>query len=237
MMGISTVRDMAATLKAEGLKQDAEPDEPVSPFVREIQMVMTTGRVPAMRGCPTLKARRAHRDTDDDPPLYWCFNSPDWEMSRLVRAWSGSTSVIGLYSGGDGGDENIAAVADHYCELIRKRRNGRPFYLGGNCRGARVVERMLTQLRDAGSPPLAAMIMEYGSEKAAAMDFPVLFVFGESSLVSRKDQKPYRKMAKKRGSLVQVSTMQGHHGRFFRRENIASLEGEIRRFIESVPAP
>lgn len=241
---ISTVRQMAAQLRADGM--GATSDEQVagaageldSDLVRRIRRVMSAGQVPPMKGWPTVKAP-AHEEggADETPPLYWCFNAPDLEMSALLGVWSGPDTILGLYSGEDGGPETNASIAEHYCDVIRRRTGDRPFYLGGNCRGARVAERMLLSLRNAGTPPRGAILMEYGSDAVATMDLPILFLFGESSRVPKKEQMRFRSMARKRRSFVQVANMRGSHGHFFDPENVESLHGRIRDFLEIQRAP
>ncbi len=236
MMEISTVRDMVEKLRMHGLQDRNMPSETVSPLVHEMQMVMAAGRLPTMEGALTLKVHPDQHDQDDTPPLCWCFNSPDAEMTRLLEGWNSRTRIIGLYSGSRGRNkELVAEVAEHYFEVIMKLHAGRPFFLGGNCRGGRVIADLLARLLEAGVAPLGVVFMEYPPAELNVKKVPHLVLFGENSIVAEEKQKKWIKFAKKSKGTVRVEKIQGSHREFFRPENVKSIQQAVQRFIQTIP--
>jgi len=234
MRGISTVREMAQLLSAAEGTNRTMADNPNPPPINHAEIVMNSGEIPTLSDCKTIKAIPSHTDTEEAPPLYWCFNSPDREMSHLVNAWTGSAHIMGLYSGHDTSDEVNEAMASHYFEVIRDRRHARPFYLGGNCRGARVAAKLLIKLKEAGLSPKGTILMEHATKAVFELDHPTLFLFGESSRVSKWNQRPVWRHAKKKTNAIQAAYIKGTHGQFFSPENISSLETSLKNFISSL---
>jgi oxalate---CoA ligase len=229
MTEINTIRNMAQKLRCYRSERTDEAVEAVSPLVREIRIVMSSGRIPTIQGAPTLKASRRHSDTGDEPPLYWCFNSPDKEMGRLLEIWSETTSLIGLYSVST---LEVKPVADHYFELIKERRNGRPFFIGGNCRGAWVVEQLMMRFEESNIMPAGVVLMEHVSEAVEKMNIPLLYLVGqEKSRVTKKEREQAQQIARSSGGLVEVSEIRGRHGQFFRPENVESVHAALQKFI------
>ncbi|MEY3395630.1 MAG: hypothetical protein RL346_1866 [Verrucomicrobiota bacterium] len=235
MFGINSVREMADKIKNHRNEKTAGIVRTVSPLMREIQMVMGAGRVPTVPGEPTFKASRRHTDLNDDPPLYWCFNSPDKEMGRLLEVWSETTSLIGMYSVSN---EQIEAVADHYYDLIVKRRSGRPFFIGGNCRGARVVEQLMLRFQKSGIMPMGCVLMERLSKPVEMMNIPLLYLIGEKkSRVTKQEREDAEQLASNTNNFIQVAEIRGSHGNFTRPENVESMHDAIQHFILKIIKP
>ncbi|MFN4874303.1 MAG: non-ribosomal peptide synthetase [Akkermansiaceae bacterium] len=235
LYGISTVREMAEIIKRHKDQPAPDQTEAISPLIREIQIVMGAGRVPTVPGVPTLKASRRHTDLGDDPPLYWCFNSPDKEMGRLLEVWSETTSLIGMYSVSN---KEIIPVAEYYFELIKRRRSGRPFFIGGNCRGARVVEHLMMLLHQSGTMPLGCVLMERLSEPVEKMQIPLLYLIGEKkSRITKLEREQAEQLANNTNSLISVAEIRGSHGNFTRPENVDSMHDAIQNFILNIIKP
>lgn len=235
MFGINTVRYMVEKIRNHRDNPVSEHAEALSPVVREIQMVMGAGRIPTMPDEPTFKASRRHTDLGEDPPLYWCFNSPDKEMGRLLEVWSETTSLIGMYSVAN---EHIEAVADHYYELIIKRRNGRPFFIGGNCRGARVVDQLMLKFQKSGIMPMGCVLMERLSKPVEMMNIPLLYLIGEKkSRVTKQEREDAEQLATNTNNFIQVAEIRGSHGNFTRPENVDSMHDAIQNFILKIIRP
>lgn len=230
--GISTVKEMAIQLE-EGVSDNRlNREAQIAPELESAQRVMSAGSIPHLSDVATMKALPDHTDLGEAAPLYWCFNSPDKEYAGLANAWTCSTPIIGLYSGSDGSDRTNQIMANHYFKLIQQRRQNRPFYIGGNCRGARVATRLLTKFEQAGYLPKGAILMEYATSTVFDFSFPLLFLFGDrSDHVPLAEQAPIWKRSMESTNLTQAAHIQGEHGSFFRSDNIRSLESCIQKFL------
>lgn len=233
--GFSTIRDMARDIESHLAHEKQIPRAGLAPLIRDIHMVMAVGRLPTMKGFPTLKIHPDHNDQEEAPPLFWCFNMPDSEMSSLLNVWDHKSRIIGMFSGTRGkGVSFVPEIAAYYCEVITKQRAGRPFYLGGNCRGGRVVECMLEIFGKSGASPLAMIMMERAPKDMAIKKIPHLLLFGENSIVAAEKRDKWMKFSKKSKGTVRIEALKGGHGEFFNPENVDTLKSNLHHFLETI---
>lgn len=176
------------------------------------------------------------------PPLFWCFNSPEREMSGLLPHLAPDQPVYGMYSGGgrlDDSDDINGAIAHHYAQEVARIRPTGPLVLGGNCRGASVATRIVFMLGRQGRTVDRLCVLDHFDTRL--FDYPgrLLLMFGK-----RSHFKAYRPLRwglpgwrKPFRSPPEVSWVPGAHGHFFGPQNVKEVALRLSRFLAGVAAP
>ena len=241
MLGlITTVRAMARAVdeaqpdSAPGASA-AEPEGGLSAAdARSLVSVMALGSIPVMRPGSAMKVVNPNGTR---VPLFWCFNSPAREMGSLAPRLDADQPLYGLYSGGRlfaPSDEMLDRLAKHYAAEILSLDPTGPCYLGGNCRGGWIAERLERLLAAAGKPVPGMIILEHATPRLAAFKGRLLFMFGKQSRL-----RAYRAIgwgapgwdAPFAGS-VEAIWVHGGHAEFFRQGNVEGVAIVIADFLD-----
>ena len=191
---------------------------------------MQSGQIAHLPNYPTVKQLSAAKE--GSPPLFWCFNRPDKEMLQLSEKWDNSQTLYGFYSGDLGETDSLKKVAAHYTQVIKELANQGPFYLGGNCRGARLAEQILLNLKKENHPPQKVIFMEYANIQHLQPTAPTLFLFGKSSIVDEEVQRAFWLSSESNDTQLQAERLTGSHGRFFEEKNLSSFLSHLTAFIK-----
>jgi acyl-CoA synthetase (AMP-forming)/AMP-acid ligase II/acyl carrier protein len=234
---VYTVEQMAAALLSDVSGTDGE--QPVystsltDGTYRSLLAVMGSGEFPAVNDRSLVKI--AH-PSGTQPPLFWCFNSPEREMHGMAHAFGSDQPIYGLFSGGGVFKDSppmIKAVADHYVsELLLLHPEG-SFRLGGNCRGGKVAVEIAHCLQAAGRTIEYLCVLDHFQPRLFNYPGRMLLMYGRQSAV-----RAYRAFRwggsgwrKQFGVTPDVCWVFGTHGQYFRPENITSVIMEIKRFL------
>lgn len=245
MLGqITTVRAMARSIDA--MQPDAGPaaapaDVPEDGLsaadARSLASVMALGSIPVLRPGSAMKAVNTNGTRI---PLFWCFNSPAREMGSLAPQLDGDQPLFGLYSGGrlfPPSDDMLDRLARHYAAEILSLDPTGPCYLGGNCRGGWIAERLERLLAAAGKPVLGMIILEHATPRLAAFPGRLLFMFGKQSRL-----RAYRAIGWGKpgwespfAGTVEAIWVHGGHAEFFRPGNVEAVASAIGTFLGGKP--
>ena len=239
---ISTVREMVQTLAPagrEGQESLPPPGQPGAPALsrseyRSLLAVVGGGRIPCVRPGSLIKASNTGGSR---PPLFWCFNAPDAEMSALSGRLGGDQPVYGLYSGSgqlSGDDRVIARIGDHYAEEALALFPEGPFAIGGNCRGAKVACALALRLAALGREVSHLCLMEFFHPALFAYPGRVLLLYGRQS--RHRAYRPFRwgrqGWALRFRRVPEVDWIPGEHGQFFTPKNVDRLAARLRAFLQ-----
>jgi acyl-CoA synthetase (AMP-forming)/AMP-acid ligase II/acyl carrier protein len=245
MLGqITTVRAMARAVdeaqpQAEPADMTAVPVEDglSAADARSLASVMALGSIAVLRPGSAMKAVNTNGTRI---PLFWCFNSPAREMGSLAPHLDADQPLFGLYSGGrlfPPSDDMLDRLARHYAAEILSLDPTGPCYLGGNCRGGWIAERLERLLSAAGKPVLGMIILEHATPRMAAFEGRLLFMFGKQSRL-----RAYRAIGWPRPGWerpftgpVEAIWVHGGHAEFFRPENVEAVASATATFLDGQP--
>jgi oxalate---CoA ligase len=244
MLGmITTVRAMARAV--DDLPGDivrfppaatiAEPADGLSATdARSLASVMALGSIEVLRPGSALKVVNAQGKR---VPLFWCFNSPAREMANLAAHLDGDQPLYGLYSGGrlfPRTEDMLDRLARHYAAEILAVDPVGPCYLGGNCRGGWITERLERLLSASGKPVLGMIILEHSTPRLASFEGRLLFMFGKQSRL-----RAYREIGwgtpgweRPFKGAVEAIWVNGGHAEFFQDGNLTGVADAIRSFLD-----
>lgn len=245
MLGqITTVRAMAKAV--DGAQPEPVPAEPVAAApedglstadARSLASVMALGSIPVLRPGSAMKAVNTGGTRI---PLFWCFNSPAREMGSLAPQLDADQPLLGLYSGGrlfPPSDDMLDRLARHYAAEILSVDPTGPCYLGGNCRGGWIAERLERLLTAAGKPVLGMIILEHATPKLAAFPGRLLFMFGKQSRLRAYRAIGWGKPGWERQfhGPVEAIWVHGGHAEFFRPGNVEAVASAVVAFLDGQP--
>lgn len=245
MLGqITTVRAMARSIDAmqpDDLPQPvlaAAPADGLSPAdARSLASVMALGSIPVMRPGSAMKAVNTGGTRI---PLFWCFNSPAREMGSLAPQLDADQPLFGLYSGGrlfPPTEDMLDRLARHYAAEILSLDPTGPCFLGGNCRGGWIAERLERLLAAAGKPVLGMIILEHATPRLAAFPGRLLFMFGKQSRLRAYRAIGWGKPGWERPfkGPAEGIWVHGGHAEFFRPGNVEAVANAIGTFLDGRP--
>jgi acyl-CoA synthetase (AMP-forming)/AMP-acid ligase II len=200
--------------------------------LRAMVVVMGSGAIPTRRPGSAVKMANPGGSL---PPLFWVFNSPHHEMAALAEALAPERRIYGLFSGATVVDQKkLPAIVEYYVREIQDIQPEGPLVLGGNCRGGRVAIGLAKRFSELGREVRHLCILEMFERSLYDFDGKLLLLFGELSTEFRyRDfhwgrpgwSRPFRRPPR-------VEWVRGRHWMFFHPENIGSLAGHLRAFLE-----
>jgi amino acid adenylation domain-containing protein len=127
------------------------------------------------------------------PPLFWCFNGPQKEMSALVRLLPDDQPVYGMISSVplENTQENLERVARQYVDELLEMFPQGPFRLGGNCRGAKVICEMVMLLEARSIPMEKICLLEFFHPHLYGFKGELYLLFGRYSHLKRHELVKY----------------------------------------------
>jgi amino acid adenylation domain-containing protein len=169
------------------------------------------------------------------PPLFWCFNEPQKEMSALAGRLPGSQPLFGLVSSVplENNQATLEKVAAHYVDELSSHFPNGPFRLGGNCRGAKVVCEMIRMFHARNIKVESVCLLEFFHPDLYRFDGELCLLFGRYSHLQRFDllkfdQEGWEKPFKKRPRAEWINC---EHGVFFEEQNVEDLARNIRQWL------
>ncbi len=177
------------------------------------------------------------------PPLAWCFQSA-LELDRLASELGPERPLVGMRSAHLLGREPalLDALSARYVDELARAGVGRePFFLGGNCQGARVAARIAPLMQRAGTAPSALFLMEHNDAEVAELRVPfagpVTFIFGTES--HRNPARAGTATSAVRGRAYpdhRVREIPGAHGEFFAPASAPELAALLAREMSGTTA-
>lgn len=169
------------------------------------------------------------------PPLFWCFNSPQKEMSSLAMKLPESQPLFGLISSVplENNQATLEKVAAHYVDELLLLFPDGPFRLGGNCRGAKVICEMIRLFHARNIKVEKVCLLEFFHPDLYSFDGDLCLLFGRYSHLQRHnllkfDQEGWEKPFKKRPRAEWINC---RHGVFFDENNVEVLTANIRQWL------
>jgi amino acid adenylation domain-containing protein len=232
----STIEQMACAIEEEACSDHTlvERKHFTEDEYRIMLTVMISCGIPQLRS-DSLVVRL--NQTGKKRPLIWCFNSPGREMPAFAKELGDDQPLYGLMSSVELGQsqEILEKVASHYVDEILNLNIVGPFYLGGNCRGAKVMSEIFFQLRYRGVEVQKVALVEFFHPKFYDYSGRLLLLFGRKSdyqrqkLLRWKDEgweKPFARTP-------DVDWLECAHGQFFNESNIHSLASKVSTFLDA----
>jgi len=171
------------------------------------------------------------------PPLFWCFNSPQKEMSALARNLPESQPLFGLLSSIqlENTQDALERVAAHYVDELLGLFPDGSFRLGGNCRGAKVVCEMIRLFQGRGIVLEKVCLLEFFHPDLYQFEGDLCLLFGRHSHLKRYellkfDQEGWDAPFVK---LPLAEWIDCAHGVFFDDGNIGDLSAKVKRWLYS----
>jgi hypothetical protein len=197
--------------------------------------VMVRGNIPTVKLGSLIKKINVG---GSKKPIFWCFNSPELEMTALSEALGRDQPIFGMYSGnGQLGPEHLPAIAQYYAQEMLSIQPDGPLIIGGNCRGARIAVKLSYLLQELGRTVSHLMLSEYFDKITYGFNGKLLLMFGDKS--DRHAQKWFSwgmpGWEKPFTNAPRVEWIRGSHGRFFELDNIGSITGHLRSFLSDKP--
>jgi acyl carrier protein len=171
------------------------------------------------------------------PPLFWCFNSPQKEMSSLARRLPESQPLYGMISSVplENNEVTLKKVAAHYVEECLQHFPVGPYRLGGNCRGAKVIVEMIRLFEARNIKVEKLCLLEYFHPDLYTFDGDLCLLFGRYSHLRRYEllkfdqegwEKPFTKQPR-------AEWLNCAHGVFFDDHNVEGLSENVRQWLYS----
>lgn len=170
-----------------------------------------------------------------EPPFFWCFNAPQQEMSALAARLPRNQPMYGMLSSVPlrNDQTTLEQVAAHYVdELLEILPNG-PFWLGGNCRGAKVVCEMVRLFEQRDTPVEKICLLEFFHPRLNAYEGELCLAFGRHSDLKRHEPLSLERTDWARPFVKEpeINWIECGHGVFFDDENIQSLADIVQRWL------
>jgi len=201
---------------------------------RTLSAVIASGGIPLAARSSLVTVLN---ENGTEPPLIWCFNSPQHEMSALGRSLGADRPLYGMYSGSmqlPFTDEISDGVADEYERELLALFPAGPLILGGNCRGADVALRLALRFLASSRPVSHLCLMEYFHSSLYDYAGRLLLLYGCESderayLAFNWGQAGWERRFRR---VPDVHWIPGAHGHFFDIENVGGLVGRLRTFLQ-----
>lgn len=230
---LSTIENMANDIKATETDKTKSVSSHLSyPEYKKLLTIILGSKICQVRpGSLILKLNEKGQRT----PLFWCFNSPQEEMSALAKHLPEDQPLYGLISSVplENTQEAIEKVAAHYADdLLELFPNGR-FRLGGNCRGAKVMCEMVPMLSDRGVHIEKLCLLEFFHPNFYQFKGDLCLLFGRYSYLKRFKLVKFGKKGWDKPFLKtpMAEWIYCGHGLFFNEKNITSLSAKIRQWL------
>jgi len=168
-------------------------------------------------------------------PLYWCFNGFG-ELAALGHALGPDQPLYGLYSGSGvapGSGPFVRRLGELYAEeLVRLQPEG-PFFIGGNCRGARVAYEMSAQLRARGRAVAGVCLLESFDPRLYRDTVRATLLYGRESHLALHESFDWGAEGWQEAfdRVPSVHFVHGAHGEFFDPVNVDHLANRVREFL------
>lgn len=245
-LGVSPLAKIAAGVEAFAASSSASQGEGADPLqaiattsselpiddLRSMLVVMGGGVIPLRRQGSAVKIANSDGSL---PPLFWVFNSPHHEMGALGKALAPERPIYGLFSGSTAVDQQkLPGIVEYYLREIHDIQPEGPLLLGGNCRGGRVAIRLAKRLSELGREVSHLCILEMFERSLYDFEGKLLLMFGKQSKEFRYRDLHWGSLGWKRPfhRSPRIEWVQGRHAQFFNPENVGSLAGHIRAFLD-----
>jgi amino acid adenylation domain-containing protein len=243
----TTVEEMAALIRErQGSSPRAEGGgapigEPTIPLHEHKKMlaVIASGTARPLR--PGSLVTVLNKD-GSRPHFFWCFNVPSTESSALAARLGPDQPLYVLYSGAlviTWTKETARQLADYYVREIRSVQPRGPYFIGGNCGGARVACEIAFQLVSLGEKVARLCLMESFDPRLFTYTDRVLLLYGRESHLKAYEPFGWQEPGWQKAFLAppEVDWIPGAHGEFFEERNVQALAGRIAAFLRGENAP
>lgn len=240
LLMVKTVREMAFAIKAMACVQEVHSNHLSEDLAIKLQIHLSVMEDRVTPGSLLVR----FNENGDKPPLFWCFNAISFESIAMVGQLPSDQPLYAMISSVSLGrsSETQEALVAHYVEEITKVYPEGPLYLGGNCRGARVMADIFRQFKNSGRVAEKVCLQESFNEEFFNYQGDLMLVFGKWSKLKRHElinwgkrgwQKQFLKVPK-------VHFIPCGHNRFFEPDTVKHLGKHLREFLSpscATPSP
>jgi len=224
----STVKEMATMLQPESsLKSENDPLTTTGSSLSETEYMHMQG---VIASCKLVTETVPHslmmrmNTQGTKPPLFWCFNNPRNEQPRLAKQIGINQPLYGMISGIGimKGKIPIDTIAKHYVDEILSIDPDGPYYIGGNCHGAKVAWQIVLRLIELGKKVERLCFMEHFNAELYNYSGKLLLLYGDKSHLKAYEPFHWHEEGWQNAFKVvpEVSWIPGAHGEFFQDNNI-----------------
>ena len=170
-------------------------------------------------------------------PLFWCFNSLDAESIALSNKLGDQQPLYAMLSGVYVFDDmlHVEDISEHYVNEILAIQPDGPYYLGGNCNGAKIMIEVAHRLMLMGKKIDRLCLMEYFESRLYEYESKLMLLYGRES-----DLQAYRPFAWGAENWAaafkvkpEVDWLPGQHGSYFSEPGIDALAEKVSAFLRN----
>lgn len=231
MIMMATIEEMAFAIKALKKEKILKSDYLTAQQIIKLQMNMASLGNLVKEDSLMVKIN----EDGNLPPLFWCFNVPGQEVLALSKHLSSNQPLYALVSSVSLGkaEETLENIAAHYVDEIIKLYPEGPYYLGGNCRGAKVMCEVVFQLQARGKHVDGLCLLEFFHPQLYDFTGKFVLMFGEMSEFERHKllnwgEEGWQDKFKKAPEVFFIPCA---HGQFFLDKNIKHLVKGIHHYL------
>jgi thioesterase domain-containing protein/acyl carrier protein len=153
------------------------------------------------------------------PPLFWCLNHPEREVPNLAKYLGKDQPVYIIYTGArvlKDDEDTLKSVAAHFVDEIVSVQPYGPYFIGGNCIGAKLAHILCRQLIQHGKQIALLCLAEFFDPQLYEYSDRMLLLFFKDTLerlqTENKFNWPEHGWDKPFKSIPNVEIIPGVHG-------------------------